>query len=105
MNYFSIPGMPRLNTADFGSVLTLVCHEFKVSITDVVSKNRQRYCVEPRHIVMWIMCKYCGKGRVEVGSLFKVHWTTVVSAHQTVDDLMHSNQQYKKRIYKILSMF
>ena len=103
MNYFSIPGFPKIKNLSFASILTIVCSEFQVSILDVASKNRERFRVEPRHITMWLMCKFCHKTRVETGKLFKAHWTTVVSACQVVEDTMTSNLLYKDRVYKIIS--
>jgi len=76
-----------------------VCEEFKVTLTDMVSKRRARVIARPRQVAMYLSKKLTKRSLPDIGRRFggRDH-TTVMHAVKRIDELRLADAEFNTQI-------
>lgn len=86
----------------FGDVLNAISESYGMTPNEILQKTRQSGVVEPRQIAMYILKTYYRLSLSDIGHLLGgFHHTTVLSGCRTVENLMDTEPEYKKRVAEI----
>ncbi len=93
------------NNLSIESINKCVCQYFKITLTELNSKSRERRYSEPRQIAMYLSRKYTKKTLPEIAAAFggKDH-STVIHAIKKIEKEIHSSAALKKYIEDIQQM-
>lgn len=93
------------NNLSIESINKCVCQYFKISISELNSKSRERKYSEPRQIAMYLSRKYTKKTLPEIALAFggKDH-STVIHAIKKITKEIHSSPALKKYLDDIQQM-
>jgi len=82
-----------------------VCEEFKVTLTDMVSKRRARIIARPRQVAMYLSKKLTKRSLPDIGRRFggRDH-TTVMHAVKRIDELRLSDAEFNSQIETVESI-
>lgn len=82
-------------------IIKIVCSEFMVSENDLKSRAKNREIVMPRQISMHIIRESTTMGLKAIGDVFNRHHSTVISAINTVNDLIETDKNFKSKYEQI----
>lgn len=86
----------------------VIARHFNLELDALRSKSRKRHIVQARHIAMYCSKHFTGASLTNIGEHFgKRDHSTVIHACRTVEDLMDTDQQFKKQVnevQKLISM-
>jgi len=93
------------NNLSIESINKCVCQYFKITLTELNSKSRERKYSEPRQIAMYLMRKYTKKTLPEIALAFggKDH-STVIHAIKKIEKEIHASPTLKKYVEDIQQM-
>lgn len=93
------------NNLSIESINKCVCQYFKITLTELNSKSRERKYSEPRQIAMFLSRKYTKKTLPEIAMAFggKDH-STVIHAIKKIEKEIHSSPTLKKYVEDIQQM-
>ncbi|MGZ3692815.1 MAG: chromosomal replication initiator protein DnaA [Bdellovibrionota bacterium] len=93
------------NNLSIESINKCVCQYFKISLTELNSKSRERKYSEPRQIAMYLTRKYTKKTLPEIAFAFggKDH-STVIHAIRKIEKEIHTSPTLKKYLEDIQQM-
>lgn len=93
------------NNLSIESINKCVCQYFKITLTELNSKSRERKYSEPRQIAMYLMRKYTKKTLPEIALAFggKDH-STVIHAIKKIEKELHQSPTLKKYVEDIQQM-
>lgn len=78
-----------------------VCAEFKMTLTQMLSKNRKRDWAWPRHVAMGLCREMTGKTLYQIARAFKrSDHTTILNGVKNYHKLLEE-EEWAARIYKI----
>jgi chromosomal replication initiator protein len=63
----------------------LVCNEFSISETDIMSKSRKQIIVKPRQVAMFLAKKYTDQPIKKIGSSFKKYHATAIYSVNAIE--------------------
>lgn len=104
IHHHSFYAVPKAggNHTSCEAIASKVSASFDVSIEVMRTKSRKRNVVEPRQIAMYIMRKKKIK-LVDIAAYFGFDHTTVIHSGVTVEDIMHTDSDYKLRVERLLA--
>ncbi len=87
------------------SINKCVCQYFKITLTELISKSRERKYSEPRQIAMYLTRKYTKKTLPDIAMAFggKDH-STVIHAIKKIEKELHQSPTLKKYVEDIQQM-
>lgn len=87
------------------SINKCVCQYFKITLTELTSKSRERKFSEPRQIAMYLTRKYTKKALNDIAMAFggKDH-STVIHAIKKIEKEIHQSPTLKKYVEEIQQM-
>jgi len=93
------------NNLSIESINKCVCQYFKITLTELNSKSRERKYSEPRQIAMYLTRKYTKKTLPEIAMAFggKDH-STVIHAIKKIERELHQSPTVKKYVEDIQQM-
>lgn len=93
------------NNLSIESINKCVCQYFKITLTELNSKSRERKYSEPRQIAMYLTRKYTKKTLPEIAMAFggKDH-STVIHAIKKIEKELHQSPTLKKYVEDIQQM-
>lgn len=93
------------NNLSIESINKCVCQYFKITLTELNSKSRERKFSEPRQIAMYLTRKYTKKTLPEIAMAFggKDH-STVIHAIKKIEKEIHQSLTLKKYVEDIQQM-
>lgn len=93
------------NNLSIESINKCVCQYFKITLTELNSKSRERKYSEPRQIAMYLTRKYTKKTLPEIALAFggKDH-STVIHAIKKIEKELHQSPTVKKYVEDIQQM-
>ena len=80
------------------SIKKLVCKEFKVSISDVVSRSRKHQFVRPRQISIYLARKYTDSPLQAIGRSFNRYHATALHSINAVEKNMRGDVSLRKQV-------
>ena len=84
------------------TIKKVVCNEFNVPIHFINSPSRKREFTLPRQVAQFFTFKITGMSYTQVGeNVGNRQRGTVMSSIDTVNDLMYTNAEFRKKIMKI----
>lgn len=98
------PGMVKagvLSTDRMERIISIVCHEFGVNPDAIATKCRRREFAEPRHVVAWMIRRHTNIGVIQIGRRLKRDHTTIIHSTAAVNNLIHTDQNFKARIERL----
>lgn len=82
------------------SIKKLVCKEFSVSLTDIVSDSRKRRIVKPRQMAIFLSRKYTDQPIKKIGTSFnKYHATAIYAINSIEKELKQKSVLYEQANY------
>ena len=95
----------RVNLPDStaSAITATVFNYFGVNLEERTGTNRKRECVKARQISMYIIRKKTRASLVSIGKYFKRDHSTVIYAIETTQDLMETDNNYKKEVDRLLN--
>ncbi len=84
------------------SIKKLVCKEYKITVTDIVSKSRKQAIVRPRQMAMFLSRRYTDSPLQAIGKSFNRRHATAIHSIGVVERGMKENSQVRKQV-EILS--
>jgi chromosomal replication initiator protein len=93
------------NNLSIESINKCVCQYFKITLSELMSKSRERKYSEPRQIAMYLMRKYTKKTLPDIAMAFggKDH-STVIHAIKKIEKELHQSPTLKKYVDEIQQM-
>ncbi len=80
------------------SIKKLVCKEYKVSISDVMSKSRRQCFVKPRQVAIYLSRKYTDSPLQAIGRSFKRYHATALHSIKAVEKEMRQNGAVSRQV-------
>jgi chromosomal replication initiator protein len=84
------------------SIKKLVCHHFKISVAEIVSRSRKQNIVRPRQIAMYLSRKYTDQPLQAIGKHFNRYHATALHSIRSVKKGLKDNTVMKQQV-KIIS--
>ncbi len=83
-------------------IISVICEHFDISPDDIKSQSRKRVLVEARQIAMFFIKAKTTMSLKAIGNMFggRDH-STVIYGCQVVEDLMDTDNKFKKKILDI----
>jgi len=82
----------------------LVCHKYKITLTQLKSKNNSPKIAFPRQIAMYLSKELTKSSLPEIGKKFGgKHHTTVLHSIKKIEKLRENNTEFNRDINKIIS--
>jgi chromosomal replication initiator protein len=93
------------NNLTIESINKCVCQYFKITLSELMSKSRERKYSEPRQIAMYLMRKYTKRTLPDIALAFggKDH-STVIHAIKKIEKELHQSPTLKKYVEEIQQM-
>ena len=88
----------RKHTITIAAIKKLVCKEYKISISDIVSRSRKRNIVHPRQIAMYLSRKYTDSPLQTIGRSFKRYHATALHAIGVIEKGLKKDPAMRKQI-------
>ena len=83
-------------------IYDLVCDNYAITKNELVSKSRKSLISEARQVAIYLARKHTNNSLIEIGkSLGNRNHATIVYAQKTINDLMATNINLKKRIKQL----
>lgn len=85
-------------------IQTLVAHEWRLTVCDLLSRRRSQRLVVPRHVAMWLARQATLHSLPEIGQAFggRDH-TTVMHALDLVETRLADDADYAVRVWRLLA--
>lgn len=90
-------------TVNQDQIISRACNEMGVKFSEVNSKNRHRFYVVRRQILMVILLERTNLGLVGIGKIFKKDHSTVVHARKTIYNLIFSDPETRELFERVKS--
>ena len=82
----------------------IVCHHFKIKVSQIKSKNNSPKIAFPRQIAMYLSKELTKTSLPEIGKKFGgKHHTTVIHSIKKIDKLRKKDSEFNKNINKLIS--
>jgi len=93
----------RLSNNDGRSlhIISTVCDVYNLSIDDLATASHKRELVQCRHLIMYLLKRFTKLTLVEIGSIFNRHYSTVIYAIGTMEDILSYNQKFRTKVSSI----
>ena len=90
------------DSVSINTIKQVVCKYFKIPLSDLESKSREKRIVEPRQIAMFLARKYASKTHSEIASTFggKDH-STVIHATKKIEQAISTQGALKNKVKEI----
>ncbi len=80
------------------SIKKLVCRQFKISVTDVVSRSRKQRVVRPRQIAMYLSRRYTDSPLQAIGRSFNRYHATALHSIGVIEREIKNNPATKTQV-------
>jgi chromosomal replication initiator protein len=82
----------------------IVCHEFKIKLSQLKSKNNSPKVAFPRQIAMYLSKEFTKSSLPEIGKKFGgKHHTTVIHSVKKIEKMRKQNSEFNRDINKLIS--
>jgi len=82
----------------------IVCHEFKIKLSQLKSKNNSPKIAFPRQIAMYLSKELTESSLPEIGKKFGgKHHTTVIHSIKKIEKMRKQNHEFNRNINKLIS--
>ncbi len=92
----NLAGQNRVITIDV--IKKLVCRDFSISVTDIVSRSRKQDVVRPRQVAIFLSRRYTDKSLQVIGKSFNRQHATAIHAIGAVEKGMKTNRIVRKQV-------
>lgn len=87
----------------FLAIADIVCAEFECELSEVLGKRRDKDNARARQMCMFIYCRVCGMGYLNVAKKLSMHHSTVMASCEVIEEKMKCDEDLKKRFRLIKS--
>lgn len=94
----------NINTITVEKIQKIICHHFKIKISQLKAKNNSPKIAFPRQIAMYLSRELTKSSLPEIGKKFSgKHHTTVIHSIRKIENLREKDQEFDREINKIIS--
>lgn len=102
VSYMSIPGITfESDEIKRNKILSVIPYYFKVPLSLIGSKSRERKYCYPRQIISWFLRTKTHMTLVEIGHIFETDHTTVINSLKTINNLRQTDGNVRDDIFQI----
>jgi len=83
---------------EVGTIIEVVAEHFKISVTDLLGKKRNKEIVVPRQIAMYLAREMAGMSYPDIGRSFDRDYTTVIHSYEKVRAELNKDANLKNLI-------
>ena len=92
------------NVVTVEKIQKIVCHHFKIKLSQIKSKNNSPKVSFPRQVAMYLSKKLTKSSLPEIGKKFGgKHHTTVIHSIRKIEKIRSKNPEFNKEIDKLIS--
>jgi len=92
------------NVVTVEKIQEIVCHHFKIKLSQIKSKNNSPKVSFPRQVAMYLSKKLTKSSLPEIGKKFGgKHHTTVIHSIRKIEKIRSKNPEFNKEIDKLIS--
>jgi len=85
-------------------VQNIICHTYKIKLSQLISKNNSPKIVFPRQVAMYLSKELTKSSLPEIGKKFGgKHHTTVIHSIQKIEKLRNESPEFNREINKIIN--
>jgi len=82
-------------------IISTVCDVYNLSIDDLAMDSRKRELVQCRQLIMYLLSRFTKLTLKKIGSIFNRHYSTVIYAIGTMEDILSYNQKFRTKVSSI----
>jgi len=100
MNYFSLPGIPRVNVP---ALIRITCEVFDISHKALTSKRRDRVVVDARRVIAYLMRQNLKLTYKQIGE--KIGYddhSSVIHAVRSMENFANTNDPLNDKMKEVL---
>lgn len=103
MNYFIMAGIVQgMNDDIFADrAVQIICAHYNVKKSEMLSRDRHRYLVDPRHLIHHFLRKHTKLSLHRIGFMTMRDHATVMHSMKTVKNWMESDPDFRDRVHII----
>jgi chromosomal replication initiator protein len=92
------------NIVTVEKIQKIVCHNYKIKLTQLKSKNNSPKVAFPRQVAMYLSKEFTPSSLPEIGKKFGgKHHTTVIHSIKKIEKLKGDNPEFNKELNKLIS--
>ncbi len=99
-----IVGKVAPETPNMDRIQKVICKEYQIDITQLLSKNRKSEIAIPRQILMYLTKKLTDLSFPAIGGRLKRNHTTVMHGCKAIEENMESNPEFKSQVMRLEDM-